>query len=161
MSKKLLAALACGWICLGCGGAPEDESQPAVAGQIDAYLTHIKPLLQEVRALDVEIARAVPTDSIASDVIVPLIEQRFRPKLIELMDGVQKISATPELATLHNHLRDYLRLRLEAFDLAVEGERQGQPELFDEFAARLEEADEAGRALKIALDEVRYNLGGL
>ena len=33
--------------------------------------------------------------------------------------------------------------------------------LFDEFAARLEEADEAGRALKIALDEVRYNLGGL
>ena len=103
----------------------------------------------------------MPTDSIAADVIVPLIEQRFRPKLIELANEVQKIAVAPELATVHNHLRDYLRLRMEAFDLAVQGARQGQPELFDEFAARLEEADEAGRALKIALDEVRYNLGGL
>ena len=68
MIKKLLAALASGWVCLGCGGAPEDEGQPAVGGQIDAYLTHIKPLLQEVRALDVEIARAVPADSIAADI---------------------------------------------------------------------------------------------
>ena len=92
---------------------------------------------------------------------MPLIEQRFRPKLIELADQVQKIAPAPALATAHNDLRDYLRLRLEAFDLAVQGARQGEPELFAEFAARLGEADEAGRALKIALDEVRYNLGGL
>ena len=161
MLKTLVVALACGWVCLGCGGAPEDGDQPAAADQIDAYLAHLKPLLQEVRSLDVEIARAVPSDSIAADVIVPLIEQRFRPKLIELADQVQRIAPAPALATVHNHLRDYLRLRLEAFDLAVQGARQGQPELFAEFAARLGEADEAGRALKIALDEVRYTLGGL
>ena len=41
--------------------------------------------------------------------------------------------------------------------------REGYPVRtgFAEFAARLGEADEAGRALKIALDEVRYTLGGL
>ena len=161
MLNKLLAVLTCSGVYLGCGGTPESGDQPATVGQVDAYLTHLKPLLQEVRSLDVDIARAVPADSIAADVIVPLIEQRFRPKLIELADKAQKIAPVPALATVHNHLRDYLHLRLEAFDLAVQGARRGQPELFAEFATRLGEADEAGRALKIALDEVRYNLGGL
>lgn len=159
MLKNLLIALACGLLFLGCGNTTEQDP-PANTGQIDAYLDHLKPLLQEVRSLDVEIARAVPTDSISADVIVPLIESRFRPKLIELSAQVQEIAPAPELTAAHNHLRDYLRLRLEAFDLAIQGARIGQPELFELFAERLDEADEAGRALKSALDEARYGLGG-
>ena len=159
MLKTLLGALACSLLFLGCGNSAKEEAPPANTEQIDAYLDQLKPLLQKVRSLDVEIARAVPTDSVSADVIVPLIEARFRPKLLELSAQVQKIAPAPELTTAHNHLRDYLRLRLEAFDLAVRGARQGQPELFELFGERLDAADEAGRALKSALDEARYGLG--
>ena len=105
-----------------------------------------------------EIARAVTADSVSSDVIVPLIESRFRPKLIALSNKVQEIAPAPELATVHNHLRDYLRLRLEAFDLAIEGARLNDSAFFEQFGVRLAEADEAGRALTSTLNAVRYDL---
>ena len=157
---KILGALGCCLLALGCGESTKEEAPRTTADAINAYLDHLKPLLQELRSLDVEIARAVPADSISSDVIVPLIESRFRPKLIALSTQVQEIAPAPELATAHKHLRDYLRLRLEAFDFAVEGARLNDSALFEQFSQRLTEADEAGRALKSALDEVRYDMSG-
>lgn len=159
MLTKILGALVCCILVLGCDETTEEEGPRTTTRAIDAYLDHLKPLLQELRSLDVEIARAVPADSVSSDVIVPLIESRFRPKLIELSSQVQAIAPTPELVTAHKHLHDYLRLRLEAFNFAIEGARLNDPALFEKFSQRLTEADEAGRALKSALDAVRYDLG--
>ena len=155
---KLLGAMGCCLVALGCGQTTEEEAPRTTAGAIDAYLGHLKPLLQELRSLDVEIAHAVPADSVSSDVIVPLIESHFRPKLIALSNKVQEIAPAPELATVHKHLRDYLRLRLEAFDLAIEGARLNDSAFFEQFGIRLAEADEAGRALTSALNAVRYDL---
>ena len=53
---------------------------------------------------------------------------------------------------------DFLRLRLEAFDLAIEGARLNDSAFFEQYGVRLAEADEAGRALTSALNAVRYNL---
>ena len=155
---KFLGAMGCCLIALGCGEITEEEVPRTTAGAIDAYLGHLKPLLQELRSLDMEIARAVPADSVSSDVIVPLIESRFHPKLIALSNKVQEITPAPELATVHKHLRDYLRLRLEAFDLAIEGARLNDSAFFEQFGVRLAEADEARRALTSALNAVRYDL---
>lgn len=160
MLTKILAVLALCLLGLGCGELSEKEAPHTTAGDVDAYLDHLKPLLQELRSLDVEIARAVPADSVSSDVIVPLIESRFRPKLIELSGQVQEVAPIPEVATAHKHLRDYLRLRLEAFDLALEGVRLNDAALLEQFGQKLTAADEAGRALKSALDEIRYDLSG-
>lgn len=157
---KFLGAMGCCLIALGCGEITEEEAPRTTAGAIAPYLDHLKPLLQELRSLDMEIARAVPADSISSDVIVPLIESRFHPKLIALSNKVQEITPAPELATVHKHLRDYLRLRLEAFDLAIEGARLNDSAFFEQFGVRLAEADEAGRALTSALNAVRYDLSG-
>jgi hypothetical protein len=157
---KFLGAMGCCLIALGCGETTEEDTPHTNAGAIDAGLDHLKPLLQELRSLDIDIARAVPADSVSSDVIVPLIKSRFRPKLIALSNRVQEIVPAPELATVHIHLREYLRLRLEAFDLAVEGARLNDSALFEQFGARLTEADDAGRALKNALNAVRYDRSG-
>jgi hypothetical protein len=151
--------LGCCLLVWGCGDQRSEGG--ADIGEINTYLDRLKPILQELRSLDVEIARAVPADSISSDVIVPLIESRFRPKLLALQAQARQINPTPELATTHKYLEAYLRLRLEAFELAIRGARQGQPELFAQFGLRLAEADEAGRALKTALDQARLRLVAL
>ena len=158
MLTKFLGAMGCCLIALGCGETTEEEAPRTNAGAIDAYLGHLKPLLQELRSLDMEIAHAVPADSVSADVIVPLIESHFRPKLIALSNKVQEIAPAPELATVHKHLRDYLRLRLEAFDLAIKGARLNDSAFLEQFGVRLAEADEAGRALTSALNAVRYDL---
>ena len=156
--KKTAAVLCCCLWALGCGESTDANDPPSTLDIVDDYLEDLKPLLQGLRALDEDIARAVPGDSVSSDVIVPLIEARFRPKLIEFAAQVQDPAPAPELTTVHKHLQDYLRLRIEAFDLAIQGARQGQPELFEQFAERLASADEAARGLRTALEEVRHGM---
>ena len=65
----------------GCG---EESNNTNDSAQIDTYLDQVKYVLQEVRSIEKEIALAVPTDSVAAEVIAPLVEQRFRPKLADL-----------------------------------------------------------------------------
>mgnify|MGYP007096685538 CR=1 FL=1 len=141
----------------GCG---EESNNTNDSAQIDTYLDQVKYVLQEVRSIEKEIALAVPTDSVAAEVIAPLVEQRFRPKLADLSKQTDALKPThPDLQPSYQLLKDYLRLRLEGFDFIIEGARQQDQALFDQFAERLAEAEEAGRSLELAIDRIRQNMG--
>ena len=138
----------------------ENKVEANDSAQIDTYLDQVKYVLQEVRSIEKEIALAVPADSVTADVIAPLVEQRFRPKLADLSKQADALKPNhPDLQPSHQLLKDYLRLRLEGFDLIIEGARLRDQALFDQFAQRLSEAEEVGHSLELAIDRIRQNMG--
>ena len=150
----LVAAL---FLTSACSDEKSGENSEVV--QVDAYLDQVKYLLQEVRSMEREIARAVPADSVAIEVIAPLISERFRPKLQQLIAQADALETIPDLVASHQLLKDYLRLRMEAFELVLAGVRQQRPELFEQFGQRLAAAEATGRSLEMAVERVRQGMG--
>jgi hypothetical protein len=120
----------------------------------------VRQLLQELRQLNQEMAAATPGDTVDPNVIIPLIADRFRPAVVGLEERARRLSPTPQLEPVQEKLLDYLRLWREAYDLALQGHREGRPELYDESARRQLQADRAGRALEDDLARVRQALPG-
>lgn len=145
-------------LALGC--ANEDATEGNDAERAVRYLDEVGVIIQSVRSLEVDIERAVPTDSVDIEVIYPLVEQRFRPLVAQLAE--QAAAQQPTLTDLqptHQLLQDYLRLRLEAFDLILEGVRQQDAALFDQFPERLKQANAIGQGLEQSIERLRQNLG--
>ncbi len=143
---------------LGC--ASEDAVDGDDAVQAVRYLDQVGDIVQSMRSLEVDIRRAVPADSIDIEVIYPLVEQRFRPKVAELAEQADALQPTlADLQPTHQLLQDYLRLRLEAFDIILEGVRQQDAALFEQFPQRLDEANTVGQSLERSIERLRQSLG--
>ena len=138
----------------------ERQTQYGPGSQVTAYLQGVRQLLQELRALNKEMAAAVPGDTVDTSVIIPLIAGKFQPTLLRLEERARQLSPTPQLEPVHQKLQEYLRLWREAYDLALQGDREHKPELFVEFGRRQLQADRAGRALEDELTQVRQGLPG-
>jgi hypothetical protein len=155
----LLAAAALAATCLwGCGTERQTEYGPGA--QVAAYMKEVRQVLQELRQLNRQLAEAVPGDTVATSVIIPLIADRFRPALAGLEERATRMAPTPQLEPVHRQLQEYLRLWREGFDLALQGDREGRPELFSEFGRRQLQADQVGRVLEDQLARVRQALPG-
>ncbi len=145
-------------LALGC--ANEDATEGNDAERAVRYLDEVGVIIQSVRSLEVDIERAVPTDSVDIEVIYPLVEQRFRPLVAQLAEQAAALQPTlTDLQPTHQLLQDYLRLRLEAFDLILEGVRQQDAALFDQFPERLKQANAIGQGLEQSIERLRQNLG--
>lgn len=120
------------------------------------YLQEVQQVLQELRVLDQQIAVQVTADTLDSSSIVPLIRQRYRPALAELHQRVSGLKPDSAFAVVNQQLLRYLDLRLHAYDLAIQGEREQRQELFEEFSALQVQADAVGRSLEEELRQVRH-----
>ena len=120
------------------------------------YMQEVRQVLQELRALDRQIATQVTADTLDSSSIVPLIRQRYRPVLADLRRRVGGLEPDSALAGVNQQLLHYLDLRLRAYDLAMQGEQEQRPELFEEFARLQVQADGVGRSLEEELRQVRH-----
>lgn len=136
----------------------EKQTEYGPAGEVRIYLDELKDILQQLRSLEQQIGQAVPADTIAIEVLAPLIQTRFRPALADLHDRALQLQAGAALDSVHQQLLSYLELRIRAFDLVLEGVRQEQPELFDEFTRLQIEADRTGRALEKTIIRIRQSL---
>jgi hypothetical protein len=105
-------------------------------------------------------AAAAPGDSVDTSVIIPLIADRFQPAILRLEERARQLSPTPQLEPVQQKLQEYLRLWREAYDLALQGDRERKPELFGESGNRQVQADRAGRLLEDDLTRVRQALPG-
>ena len=136
---------------LAVASCSEKSSEKSDSAQIDTYLDQVKYVLQEVRSMEKEIT---------AEVIAPLIGQRFRPKLADLSKQTEALKPShPDLQPSYQLLKDYLRLRIEGFDLIIEGARLQDQTLFDQFSERLAEAEEVGHSLEMAIDRVQQSMG--
>lgn len=120
-----------------------------------AYLQQVQQVLQELRALDQQIAAQVTADTLGSNRIVPLIRQQYRPALAGLRQRVAGLSPSTGLEGVNQQLLHYLDLRLRAYDLAIQGAQEERPELFEEFSRLQVEADQVGRTLEEELRQAR------
>lgn len=121
------------------------------------YLQEVQQVLQELRVLDQQIAAQVIADTLDSSRIVPLIRQRYRPALADLHQRVAGLKPDSAFAAVNQHLLDYLDLRLQAYDLAIRGEREQRQEFFEEFSRLQVQADGLGRSLEEELRQVRHH----
>ena len=136
-------------LLLGSCGDTQTEYGPRTATH--EYLSEVKSILQELRVLEHHIGQAVPQDTVAAEVILPLIENRFRPKLQTLDQRARQLSVDARLDTVHQQLLTYLALRLKAFDKVILAVRGGRPEMLEEYYALLDSADAVGRNLEEAI----------
>ena len=136
----------------------EKQTEYGSAGNVRVYLNNIKDIFQQLRSLEQEIGQAVSGDTVAVEVIAPLIQRRFRPTLVDLRDRALQLEATTALDSVHQQLLSYLELRIRAFDLVLEGVRQERPELLDEFTRLQIEADRTGRDLEKTILRIRQSL---
>ena len=157
---KAASATTCGamllaLLLLSCG---EKQTEYGPAGEVRIYLDELKDILQQLRILEQQIGQAVPADTIAIEVIAPLIQNRFGPALGDLRDRALQLQASAALDSVHQQLLSYLELRVRAFDLVLESVRQQQPERLDEFTRLQIEADRTGRALEKTILMIRQSL---
>jgi len=139
-----------------CGEEPQTEYGPV--SDVNHYLAEVRQLLQSLRALDAQVAKAVSTGTVEADYIVPLIRDSFQPALVELHGRATRIEHGEKLAPLHQQLISYLQLRIEAYDTAIAGGVQNRPELFEEFTRLQTRAEAAGRQLEKTIVGVRRSL---
>ena len=135
--------------------APSRKTEFGDSNTVSLYLEALRPVLQELRTLDREIESTVSADTVASDLIVPLIQRQFRTKLVQLQVRVQQLPTTPALISTNLRLLSYLKLRIRAYDLALEGARDNRPELFNAFDQKQAQADSAARVFEISLRKVQ------
>ena len=120
------------------------------------YLQEVQQVLQELRALDQQIAAQVTADTLDSRSIVPLIRQQYRPALAGLRQRVAGLKPDSAFAAVNQELQRYLDLRLQAYDLAIQGEQEQRQELFEQFSQLQVQADGVGRNLEDALRQARH-----
>lgn len=138
------------WIA--CGGEKE-AGAPAPAPK--GYLDEVQQVLLELRVLDKQIAAQITADTLDANRIVPLIRNQFRPALAGLRQRVGGFRPDSAYAGVNGQLLRYLDLRLQAYDLAIQGAQERQQELFDEFGRLQVQADAEGRNLEEALRQAR------
>lgn len=136
----MLALPACG------GGQAHDQD----------YLQEVQQVLQELRVLDQQIAAQVTADTLDSSRIVPLIRQQYRPAMAGLRQRVAGLKPDSGFAVVNQRLLHYLDLRLQAYDLAIRGEREQRQEFFEEFSRLQVQADAVGRTVEEALRQARH-----
>ncbi len=142
------------WFCFLALAACGRGREGAEAGRAENYLGEVKQLLQELRALDQQIARQITADTLDSRLIVPLIRQEFRPGIARLHERASRLDHPSSIDSTHQKLLRYLELRLGAYDLAIRGEEEQNPQLFAQFSRLQLEADTVGRTLEEELRQL-------
>lgn len=112
-------------------------------------------MLQELRVLDKQIASQVTADTLDAGRIVPLIRDQFRPAIAGLRQRVEALRPDSVEARVNQQFLRYLDLRLRAYDLAIQGEKERRDELFEEFARLQVQADAEGRSLEEEIRQAR------
>ena len=135
------------------------------AGETELQRTHIymdslRVYLGELRRMDHDLNKVVTTDTLAADVIVPLIAERFRPTVADLRRRASAVTTTATVDSAHGLLLRYLDMRLQAYDAAIRGRDESRPELYEEFAHRQIEAQILGDDLEDLVQALRTSIPG-
>ena len=140
MTKSAALFAASLLLLVGCGN---DDS--TVFGHVDdvrAYRSALNPLVVEVSTIENEVTeRAVGTDSVAVDSRIVPVYQELRPRLEAVQQSLEAIRPPRKLRTLHASITELVQLRLDAYQLAIDGFTAGDVSLYDDAVARLAQAN--------------------
>lgn len=112
---------------MGCG--KQAEEKPAAAPttpygspqEVNVYLLTVDPLVMQLNAIHQELYQNVGTSGKATGAnLAPAMEQG-RPKLAQVLAGLDKLTPPPLLAPFHQQVKKVVQLRLEAYSQTLEG----------------------------------------
>lgn len=143
----------------GCG----DDGQDTPFGQADAvrdYRAALNPIIDEVSAIEQEVtARAVDSAQVAVDADLSAVYQEVRPRLSAALADFDRLEPPRRLAELHADIRQLLSLRLEAYQLVMDGYAAGDTSVYPTASAKLRQANALIPDINARLCEVDVALG--
>ncbi len=145
----LVAALA---LLSGCGDR-DTELQ-----QTHAYMDSLRLYLGDLRLMDYDLRQIVEGDTVSADLIIPVIAETLRPKVENLRRRADGLQPTPQVLAAHALLLDYLDVRLQAYDAALQGQAEARTELFEMFAHKQMEAQDIGNDLEDEAQRLRTQI---
>lgn len=142
-------------LLLGAGCGDDDNTAFGHVDDVRAYRSALNPLITEVSAIETEVTqRAVGADSVAIDSRIVPVYQELRPRLLEVQETLNMIRPPRKLQGLHASVGDLVQLRLDAYQLAIDGFNGQDVSLYDDAVARLAQANALIPEINIALCEV-------
>lgn len=126
------------WILLlvaavGCGKDEEPQTAFGSVKSVQRYREALEDIIVEANAVEQEFREmAVGSTGQATGNNLSDEAMRLRPRLVAVIDELDRIKVPKKLADTHADVAAALMLRLEAFDLMIEGWGIEQQQTFDE-----------------------------
>lgn len=128
------------WLLAGC--AHDGDTKFGAAQDVRAYRTALNPLVDEVSAIEREVsARAVDADSVAIDSRIVPVYVELRPRLVAVQQRLSEIRPPRKLRDLHAKIGALIQLRLDAYQITIDGFTAGDVALYDDAVERLAQAN--------------------
>ena len=149
-----VAAFACLLVFLfGCGDSDPDDPSETSYGPLEdvkAYRQNIEPIIVEVSAIEALVQeRAVGSANVATAENLYPIYLEQRPKLLQIMEHIDRIKPPSALADLHQDIRRLVTLRLEAYGAVIDGWEAQDETRYEVAEGKLRQAN----ALIVSLNE--------
>jgi len=142
----------------GCGddddGSPLDSSHA-----MGSYRLALEPVIVAVNEIELDVqARAVGSSGQATAANLAAAFGPLRPRLVAAREAFDEIEPPSSMADLHLGIRELIALRLEAFDVLLQGHANDDPELYAVAEKRLRQANELIPGLNERLMEIDLDL---
>jgi hypothetical protein len=130
-------------LCLlsACGN-DDAETEFGAISDVRAYRGALNPLIDDVSAIEREVSeRAIDADSVAIDSrIVPVYEE-LRPRLLAVQQALAEIPPPRKLRPLHADISQLVQLRLDAYQIVIDGFTAGDVSVYTDAVERLAQAN--------------------
>jgi hypothetical protein len=156
--RCLVRYLATALLLAGCG----DDGKTTRYGDADdvrAYRTALNPLIDEASAIESEVSEVVDPDGVSIDSRLNAVFVELRPRLLAVQEGLSRLPPPRKLQALHDEITQMEQLRLEGFDLVIDGFAAGDISLYPTAVERRQQADELIPAINVQLCEIDIVLG--
>lgn len=147
------------WLLLaGCGDG-HDDTIFGDADDVRAYRAALNPLIDEASAIESEVAEVVDPDGVSIDSRLNAVFVELRPRLIAVQVGLAQIRPPRKLQGLHDEIEQMVQLRLDGFQIVIDGYAAGDTSVYPTAIERRREADELIAAINVQLCEIDIELG--
>ena len=159
--SKALAALAALSLVIGCGNEDDGETSFGDAADLRAYRNAINPIIDEVSAIENEVAQRAYNSSgtLATNENLNAVFQDARPRLLEALVDLDRIEPPSSLRSLHDDIRMMIVLRLDAYALVMDGYNADDDSKYPEAEQKLADANALIPDLNSTLCDIDQALG--
>ncbi|MDA0334438.1 MAG: hypothetical protein O2782_04665 [bacterium] len=127
-------------LLVGCG--KDADTKFGATDDVRAYRSALNPLIEEVSAIEREVGeRAVGADSVAIDSRIVPVYLELQPRLLAVQQTLAEIRPPRKLANMHDDINMLVQLRLDAYQIVIDGFAAGDISVYAEAVGRLAQAN--------------------
>ncbi len=147
------------WLLLAGCGDDDDVTKFGDVDDVRAYRTALNPLIDEASAIESEVAEVVDPDGVSIDSRLNAVFLELRPRLIAVHEGLEHLRPPRKLQGLHDEIMQMVQLRLDGFQILIDGFAAADTSVYPTAIERRQQADELIAGINEQLCEIDIVLG--